>query len=171
LIANYLPSITIDQIIDSLADFLQPFCPSAQIVRGQENRSAPPASPFVLLTEILQSPLETPTYSNSTDVDVQQADIQGKVRIDIQIDFFGLEAGDFATAVETVYRTPYACAQFPAGIQPLYCSDAHQGPFVTAEEQYEGQWTITASLQYNPALVVPNQSATELSVNILEMIP
>jgi hypothetical protein len=126
-----------------------------------------PRSGFVELTEILQVDLETPNTVETADT----ATITGPKRIDIQVDFFGPASGDWSSAIKTVYRSPYAPAQFPDGIKPLFCSDGHQAPLVNAEQQYEGGWTLTASLQYNPAVVIPLQSANVLAVNILEDLP
>jgi hypothetical protein len=50
----------------------------------------------------------------------------------------------------------------------LYCSDGHQMPLTTGEQQYETRWTLTASLQYNPTVSIPQQSANTLAVNIME---
>lgn len=164
----YLPSIVIDKVIGALGVFLTPFVGGAQIVRAQVNRVAPPVGPFVELTELLQVDLETPT---TVDDGVNLvASITGPKRIDVQIDFYGDSSGDQCTAVKTVFRSPYAPAQFPANIAPLYCSDGHQAPLITAEQQYASRWTLTASLQYNPAVTIPSQSATAIAVNILEEI-
>jgi hypothetical protein len=53
------------------------------------------------------------------------------------------------------------------GIAPLYCDDGQEVPLVTGEEQYERRWALTMSLQYNPIVIVPQQSAEVLSMNIL----
>lgn len=165
--ANYVPSIIIDTVIGALGSFLQPFVGGAPITRGQTNRAPQPLTGFVELTELLQVDIETPSTVEASDT----ATITGPKRIDIQVDFYGPDSGDWSTAVKTVYRSPYAPAQFPDGIKPLFCSDGHQGPLINAEQQYEGRWTLTASLQYNPAVVIPSESATALTVNILEDIP
>lgn len=157
----------IDDVIEALGAFIQPFINSHLIIRAQVNRVAPPVGQFVRLTEILQKPLETPIV---TSVD-EEATFYGPTRIDIQIDFYGRQSGDFCKSVATVYRTAYATSQFPDGIKPLYCSDGIQTPLITGEEQYERRWTMTASLQYNPSILLPQQSATALEVNILEDIP
>lgn len=162
-------TIPVDSVITALGQFLEPFVDGAWIIRAQQNRVAPPRGPFVKLTEILQTPLETATLTN--DGDNGQLTIYGPKRIDIQIDFYGPCAGDQCAAVATVYRTAYAPAQFPDGIKPLYCSDGNQGPLITGEEQYESRWTLTASLQYNPLVVLPQQSATALEINTLEDLP
>jgi hypothetical protein len=162
----FLASISIDAVIEALGAFLSPFVGGAAIIRAQENRVAPPAAPYVELTEILQVPLETPiNVDNGANA---QTDITGPKRIDIQIDFRGPASGDWCTAVTTIYRSPYAPAQFPDGIKPLYCSDGHQMPLTTGEQQYETRWTVTASLQYNPTVSIPQQSANILAVNIME---
>lgn len=162
----YVSSISIDAVITALAEFLQPFVPGAQIVRAQANRVAMPTDPFVLLTELLQVDLETPVVTD--DAAELQINFTSPKRIDVQIDFYGPLAGDYCTAVKGVFRTSYATAQFPANIQPLYCSDGHQTPLITAEQQYESRWTLTASLQYNPTVIVPQQYAEALSVKVLE---
>lgn len=161
----YLVSIAVDAVIDSLVGFIQPFVGAAQIVRAQVNRVSMPHDPFVLLTEIMQVDLETPTVSGVANA---QVNILGPKRIDIQVDFYGPAAGDQCAAVKTVFRTAYTCAQFPAGIAPLYCSDGHQGPLINSEQQYESRWTLTASLQYNPLVYLPQQSADVLALNIVE---
>lgn len=160
--AAYIPSITLDAVIDALGDFLQPFVGTSLIVRGQQNRVPMPPDPCVVLTELIDSDLETPTGTNNGAT--QQLSLVTPSRKDIQIDFYGPSAGDQCKAVKTIYRSPYASSQFPAGIQPLYCSDGIQSPLQTAEKQWEQRWTLTASLQYNPSVIVPQQSATSLAM-------
>lgn len=167
--APYLSSIPVDAVIKALGAFLQPFVPGGQIVRAQANRVAMPPSPCVVLTELLQVDLSTPVVGN--DPANAQIDITSPTRIDIQIDFYGTLAGDYCKAVKGVWRTFYATSKFPANIQPLYCSDGRQMPLITAEQQYESRWTLTASLQYNPTVIVPQDYATALAVNILEDLP
>jgi hypothetical protein len=130
-----------------------------------------PPSPCIVLTEVLQQPLETPiSIGPFADADTPLS-ITGPKRIDIQIDIYGPTAGDISTALENVFRTSYACDQFPDNIKPLYASDSIQAPLITGEEQYETHWLLTASLQYNPSLTVPQQSATALAIDIFEDIP
>lgn len=167
--APYAVDITVNNIIKALAAFLQPFAPDAQIVRGQTNRDAPPPSPYIRLTEILKVDLETPTVMNNREA--AQISTLSPKRIDIQMDFYGAAAGDYSAAVQGIWRTAYTCSQFPANIQPLYLSDARQMPLTTAEQQYETRWTLTASLQYNPTVIVPQDYFTTLKVNILEDLP
>lgn len=176
--ALYVPSITIDDVITDLIAFLQPFVGNTvtpndptPIVRGQVNQVNPPQPAFVKVTEILRRPLDTPVFENSTDKNIQQATVTNTKQFDIQIDFYGSNAGDWSAAFENVWRSPYSPDQFPAGIAPLYCSDAHQAPLITGEEQYENRWVITASLEYNPVVIVSQQSAIQIETNIFEDIP
>jgi hypothetical protein len=163
---QYVPSITIDAVFDALGSFLQLFVGSAQIIRAQVNRVAMPPGGFVELTEIANTDLEVPR--TEYDVINFQNDILGPKRLTIQIDFYGESAGDWCAAVKTVWRTLYSVDQFPFGMAPLYCDDGHEAPLITGEEQYERRWVLTASLQYNPIVVVPQQSANVISMNIID---
>jgi hypothetical protein len=159
----YAVSITVDDVVDALADFIEPFCGASEIIRAQVNRTPMPHGPFVVLTELMAQDIETPL----TEYDGQQdiASITGPARIDVQIDFYGPNAGNQCKAVKNVYRTEYAASQFPDGIKPLYCSDGIQSPLITGEQQWESRWTLTASLQFNPVVEVPQEFADELEVN------
>jgi hypothetical protein len=167
----FVVNIAVDTIIAALGAFIQPFVGSAQIIQGQQNRVPPPApDPYVKLTPVLRVLLRTPTVSGVANA---QTSITTGMRLDVQVDFYGPTAGDQAAAVETVYRTSYTVEQFTpsvSGIAPLYCTDAHQAPLTNAEQQYEARWTLTASLEYNPVVYIPQQSATKIKVNILEDI-
>src|SRR5690348_13802945 len=107
--APYVSSIAIDAVIAALGAFLQPFVPEAQIVRAQANRVSMPTDPFVLLTELLQVDLETPTATDNPADD--QINFTSPKRIDVQIDFYGPLAGDYCTAVKGVFRSYYATSQ------------------------------------------------------------
>jgi len=162
----YTPDIIIDTIIDALGSFLQPFVGAAQIILARQNRVATPLDAYVLLTDILMVDLETPTRRDSVGV----LSVTTPKRIDVQIDIYGSGSGDQCAAIKNIFRTSYACEQFPANIQPLYCSDGIAGVLVTGEEQYDSRWTLTASLQYNPTVTVPQQAADALAMNIIEDI-
>lgn len=166
--AMYVPSIAIDSVFDALGLFFQPFVNGAQVIRAQVNRVAMPLGSFVEMTEIASVDLEVPRmWYDGTNF---QRNIIGPKRLMIQADFYGPQAGDWCAAIKTVWRTPYATAQFPAGIAPLYCDDGHEAPLITGEEQYERRWALTMSVQYNPVIVVPLQSADTLKMNIVENV-
>jgi hypothetical protein len=155
----YTSSITVDQVIDALATFLAPFVPGGQIVRAQVNRVALPSNPCVVLTEMLQTDLSVPATLYQPDDDT--ATVYGPSRIDVQIDFYGAQAGEFCKTVKTAFRSHWGFEHFPAGIKPLYTSDGIQSPLLTGEQQYESRWTLTAYMQYNPTVTLPQQFADE----------
>lgn len=167
--ADYIPSITVDEVIEALGLFLQPFAASAEIVRGQVNRTPPPSGSHIVLTEILRVPVEQPI--------VVITDITAPTRIDVQIDFYDPGAGDYVAAFAAAYRSQWAYDQFPATIKPAYCTDPMQAPFISGEHQWLTRWTCTASVLYAPLVKVPQQTADELSatiqtpVDIIEDIP
>lgn len=163
---NYTASITVDQVIDALADFIAPFVFGAAIVRGQVNRVPMPASPCVILTEMMQGDLSVPATEYQPDDDT--ATVKGPTKIDIQIDFYGPQAGEFCKTVKTGFRSQWGFDKFPAFVKPLYTSDGMQSPLTTGEQQYESRWTLTASMQYNPVITVPQQFADEANVNSLD---
>lgn len=165
----YVVDISVDAVIQALGAFIAPFVPvGTPIVRGQQNRVAMAKDPFVLLTEILKMDISTPIVTSANQDEAAQNSVLSPKRIDIQVDFFGPQACDYIAAVKGVYRTAYCVSQFPAGIAPLFCSDEKQTALTSAEQQYEDRWTLTASLQYNPTVYLPQQFASALKVNILE---
>lgn len=161
----YTASITVDQVIDALAAFLAPFVPGAEVVRAQVNRVAMPPNPCVILTEMMQVDLTVPATDYQPDDDT--ATVYGPTRIDVQIDFYGAQAGEFCKTVKTAFRSHWGYEHFPANIKPLYTSDGMQSPLTTGEQQYESRWTLTASLQYNPTVTVPQEFADEAIPNLV----
>ena len=159
----YTSSITIDQVIDALKTFLTPFVPDAQIVRAQVNRVAMPSNPCVILTEMTQTDLSVPFTEYYPDDDA--ATILGPTKIDVQIDFYGAQSGEYCKAVKTAFRSHWGFSHFPDNIKPLYTSDGIQSPLTTGEQQYESRWTLTAYLQYNPIVTVPQQFADVATVH------
>jgi len=161
---NYVSSISVDSVIDALVVFLTPFVPGGQIVRAQVNRVALPSNPCCVLTELLQVDLSVPATTYQPDDDT--ATVYGPTRIDIQIDFYGIQAGEFCKAAKTAFRSSWGFDNFPENIKPLYTSDGVQSPLLTGEQQYESRWTLTASIQYNPLITLPQQFADELSATV-----
>lgn len=164
----YTSDISVDQVIDALAAFLAPFVPGAEIVRAQVNRVAMPANPCVILTEMKQTDLSVPATEYQPDDDT--ATIYGPSQIDVQIDFYGALSGEFCKTVKSAFRSQWGFDNFPANIRPLYTSDGIQAPLTTGEQQYESRWTLTAFMQYNPTVTVPQQFADEATPAIIEPV-
>lgn len=161
----YVSSITVDQVIDALKAVLTPIVTGGQIVRGQGNRVPLPSNPCAVLTEKLQIDLQIP--SSEYQSETETATVSGPTRIDIQIDFYGAAAGEYCKVTQSLFRSSLGYSLFPDNIKPLFTSDGIQAPLTTGEQQYESRWTITASLQYNPIVTVPQQFADEAYLNKL----
>ena len=169
IMSLYVASITVDQVIEAVGAFIQPFVGSSvQIIRAQVNRVAPPSGPFVELTELFQSDLEYPL--SWYDTTYSQGNILGPKRIAVQADFYGPSSGDWCAVVKSAIRTPWGVAQFPSGIAPLYTDDGHEAPLITGEEQYLRRWALTIPLQYNPMVSVPFAVSTSGKIETLENV-
>lgn len=158
---DFSPSITIEQALDAMKVFLAPICGIAEIVRAQVNRVAMPPSPCVVMTEVLQIDLGTPAENQTED---STATISGPKRADIQLDFYGDNAGEMCSVTKSALRTDWGYNQFPANIKPLWSDDGRQNFLTTGEQQYETRWILTVALQVNSAFTVPQQSANVLAV-------
>lgn len=160
---NYTPSITLDDIYNALGDFIQNFVGDAPVVRGQTNRVSMPQAPFVLMTELRNADLQVPHVDYDFSIGADSAQIQNAQSFDIQVDFYASNAGDLCSTVMVALRSSWGWDQFPEGIRPLYTADGIQAPLISGEQQYENRWILTTSLQYNPALTVPQQYASNAS--------
>lgn len=154
----YAPSITVDDVIDALADYLAPYVSGAEIVRAQVNRVPLPAGPCVVLRELLTVPLRMSAMTQRGE----EADILSARRMDVQVDFYGDAAGEQCASVAATFATLAGSDTFPASVRPLYTSDPMQMPTVSGEQQYLSRWMLTASLQYNPVVSVPRTSAANV---------
>lgn len=137
-------------------------------MRAQVNRVALPSNPCCVLTELTQVDLSVPdTEYQAPTLPIPAsgtATIEVSTRIDVQIDFYGASAGEFCRTAKTAFRSHWGFNNFPSNIKPLYMSDGIQSPLTTGEQQYESRWTLTASMQYNPIVTVPQQFAEEFEL-------
>lgn len=95
-----------------------------------------------------------------------------EAELHVQIDFFGPNGADYAQIVSTVFRDPYGVELLRSSgldIAPLYADDPKQAPFVDGEQQYENRWTATASVQANQTVLVPQQFAAALAIDLIEV--
>jgi hypothetical protein len=93
-------------------------------------------------------------------------------RVTVQLDVHSgsiLTASDMAQTISTLFRDTYATSFFSEnypGIAPLYADDPRQVPFVNAEQQYESRYVVTAELQANQSVSLPQQFADQLEVTL-----
>ena len=168
--ANFVVSIAIDDVINALTAFLTPFIDgdATKIVRSQTNRVPLPPAPCAVLTEMLGTELSTPT--TAYDLTARIETITGPTQINVQIDFYGDNAGDMNKAVASAFRTLWASTQFPNGIKPLYTDGGHQAALINGEDQYESRWILLASMQYNPSVAVPMQFPNALTMGTFDAV-
>jgi len=163
--------LSIDAAIVATADYLAlilPTVPADNIVRGQANGSPPPLPPSIVLTEILQAQYTT-TRTKLNGTTGLMAYSMPK-RLDVQLDFYGITAGDMSSAAVTLLRSLHAGENFPDGYEPLYCSDPLQAPLTTGEKQYETRWSVTFSMQYNAPVSVAQESFITVGETIVDPV-
>jgi hypothetical protein len=168
------------QALTVLRDFILAILPpGTEVVRGQINRVPEPQSAsFAIFIPLLRERLET-TITSYLDngKGMNRSDLQ-PTQLTVQVDFHGPVAGDNAQTFTTLFRSDYGTTAFaqdtsfpgsPVDVTPLYTSDPRQMPFISGESQYEERWTIDAVMQINPIIGTVIQSATAVTVGIIEV--
>lgn len=93
-------------------------------------------------------------------------------KVTFQLDVHGPASADNAQIISTTWRDEFAIDQFATSgfdVTPLYASDPHQVPFMNGEQQFENRWVIDLVMQCNPILTVPQQFASALNVDLIEV--
>jgi hypothetical protein len=153
--------MTINAAIVAVGAFLQPLMPTGtKIVRGQANGVPPPLPPSIVLTEVGQP--QYTTTRTSVDGVLEEMTYNMPKMLNVQIDFYGADAGDMCYTAVTMLRSIYGVENFPDGVKPLYCSDALQAPLITGEKEFLKRWLTTLSLQYNASVTVDQESFVNL---------
>lgn len=125
-----------------------------QIVKGYQNRKAPPQGNYVI---VRGGEKERFDQARMVVVDGAGGTNPGKVTYQrntgyrIIIDCYGAIAPDWADAISILWRTPSACdklaAALPAGtMQPLYADEPQQLTIVNEEYAYETRWRCVLHL-------------------------
>lgn len=90
----------------------------------------------------------------------------------MQLDVHGVQSSDDAQIISTTFRDAFAVDYFTAvnpDIIPLYCKDPVQTAFLNAENQYEDRFSIEMHLQVNQKIVIPQQFADALVVDVINV--
>ncbi len=164
-------SPTEDAVLTKLRAFLISIVGAGvEVVQGLGNRVPSPADPYVAMTVIHQQRLATnqDAYADPAPTTGTRT-VSESVRLDVQLDFFGPLAGTWAQIACMLLRDDYGCSALAPECQPLYADDARNVPFVTGEQEYMQRYMVTATLQWNPATVLPQQFADQLRVELVEM--
>jgi hypothetical protein len=140
-----------------------------EVFIGQANLVPEPRGPdFIVMTPNTRTRLATTVATwNFADPAPTTMGMSESTMIDVQLDIHGESGTDNAQVIQILFRSQYACAfMADLGIQPLYCDDGQQTPFINAEQQYEDRWIINAVLQATPSVSTPQQFADTLAVEL-----
>ena len=165
-------SITESALFTAVGTVLGQMLPTGvALIQGQQNRASLPTGPFAVMTPMLRERLSTnlDTYTNGNPGTRSSTEA---AKITVQVDIYGTAAGDNAQIVSTLWRDAFACDAFNAintSVQPLYASEPRQMQFVNDQSQYENRWSVDVMLQANIAVVVPQQSAIALVVDLINV--
>jgi hypothetical protein len=90
----------------------------------------------------------------------------------VQLDVHGPSSSDNAHIISTLFRDDYGVQAFAASgfdVSPLYTSEPHQIPFTNGEQQYEERWVVDCYMQCNPVIVIPQQFASAIDIELKEV--
>jgi hypothetical protein len=87
----------------------------------------------------------------------------------VQLDFYGPESAVWAVRASAYLRDDYGCDMLAPDCQPLHADTPRMGPFVSGEEQYEQRWFLTAAIQWNAVMTLPQQFAGAAEVELVEV--
>jgi hypothetical protein len=162
-------AVTIDivdqDVFKALVVFFKTFLPvGTEIIQQQDNKVAMPKGGFVSMNNNGMERL-------SFNIDNYQSMTQGKtiltpIKFEVQLDFYGPTAQQWAAETVALFRDEYATEIFPSNIQPLYADDPVQLPLITGEEQYMQRWRLAGTLQYNPIFSTIQQSMIAAKIEI-----
>ncbi|HOU64635.1 MAG TPA: hypothetical protein PK861_01205 [Thermomonas sp.] len=157
------------ETIAALRAFLLSVLPAGvEVVRAQDNQVPQPlAADFVVMTIIGRARLATNavTYSDGGPGLAQERHAKQPTQVTVQLDIHGPESSNTVQIISTLFRDGYGCDKFTASgfdVQPLFCSDPRQAPFVNESQQVESRWTIDAVMQANPVVTSPQEFAADL---------
>jgi hypothetical protein len=164
-------SPTLKQVYTALLSFIATIVPTGtEIVQALNNRVPAPAGPYVLMQAMFQLRLATDVVTYSDPHPSPGSAIhEQSTRLDIQLDFFGPSAADWAAMFSTLFRSDAGCVALAPHCQPLYADSARQIPYTTGEDQFFERWSVTGSLQWNPATSITQEFADTLTADIINV--
>lgn len=141
-----------------------------EVIQGLGNNTPMPIGGFIAMTALLQNRLSTnvDTYTDPVLI-TGTKDVMQPTQYTIQIDCYGANSSDWAVTICALFRDEYGCDALAPSVQPLHADDPKMIPLTDGEAQYEERWSITAALQYNPVISVPQQFADSLNVTLINV--
>lgn len=118
-----------------------------EVIRGYSNNVPLPKPPFVLMNILNETAAATNEHAYSPADETAAVSRQSEIQM--QLDFFGAEAGQMAQKTVLLWRDFYACERLKF-CQPLYVGLARFMPLTNEESEYEERWMTTVHLAYAP---------------------
>jgi hypothetical protein len=163
-------TITESAVLTALGNFIVQYI-TPLVFRSQENRTPMPKGNSVFINATSRKRLNT-NIVGYVGAQISGRTEQQNIQYGLQTDFYGTLAGDWAVMFDTLFRSEIASDFFDTpltGIAPLYTEDAMQVPLVNGEDQYEERWTMTAYLQVNPVVALPQDSFNQVVVGLINV--
>lgn len=158
--------------IAALRAFLISVLPvGVEVVKGQDNRVPQPiGADCVTMTPILRGRLSTNvvTHSDGWPTQAQERHALQPTQVTVQLDIHGPNSSNTAQIISTLFRDGYGCDRFAEtgfDVQPLFCSDPRQVPFLNEAQQIEMRWVIDAVMQANPIVTSAQEFAGDLRLH------
>ncbi len=168
------PSITETSIRAAIRSFLISILPnSVEVTDGQLNRvDEPLADNFVVVVPAMRRRLGTNVITwdqSQSGSPTAQNNIEA-VSIEVDLDFHGANSTDNAQVFATLFRTEYACDFFTnSGIQPDYCTDGRQMPFINGQDQFEDRWVLRAVFDAQITVSTTQQFFTNVEPELINV--
>lgn len=161
-----------DLIYTRLGNFMQGVLTGVPVVRGLDNRVPMPSVPFICMGPVGKTRIWMAAAGEQytrPNIGVGTRSFENHYSYRVQLDFYGPDAGDWATQIHTLLTTEYGVDALKPEVSPLQCDDPLQLPLINGEQQFEQRWSFAAHLQYNPIVSVPQEFAESLEITLVEV--
>lgn len=147
-------TITDDQAVKALGEFIELICPDVDVYRGQINRVPMPHDQFCIINSIGRNYLSYPKHGYRDDTDEKTRSIGRTTELRVQVDFYGTGSSEHAHEFCNLFVDEFGWTVMPDNVKPLKTSDPNQMPLTTAEKQLMERWRIDCSLQVDQLVVI-----------------
>lgn len=161
------------QIQQGIREMLLHFtdCKAKNVVCGFNNRVSQPAdNQFIIFTVLNPFRYGTPVVRVEKDKNDKSKNISTQTyRCEVQIDFYGDLAFDWACDIVNISRTEFLC-QFlkPYGIQPIACENAQNLTGTLGEMEYVERWMVRFEIDYQKTVADNQDYFTTVDMEIFE---
>lgn len=162
---------TQSELLTKLIAFISGIVPDGiPVIQRPINRASIPPGPFVSITLGHQRRMSTNNEAYTDDYPYfGSRTVSASWNVDVQVDFYGPDAGDWATAFCTLFRDDAGCDALAPECQPLYADDPRLAPWVSSESQWVRRWIVMASLNWTELVTVSQQFADAAQVDLISV--